>query len=531
VRSVFSQSVRCPLSPRAPSGRSLIAAFGALVLSVGVALTGLVATAPAASASSSTVEAAIGWAGIHLGDGTKFDDGLCQTFVHAAYLSAGVDIGSTGGGNGAVDYWNEHASVQHRGDVNPPRGALVYWGASDIGGVNNPFGHVGISLGGGEVISTYSYPKTTAEKHDVHEFSIAVRNAAGYPYLGWLTPPGVDLGGGAAGLSNGSLISNNGMVYRIAGGAPTYISSWSAIGGAQPTTAVSDAQLGALRQYPADGTFVSVASGAVYRFVGGAPTYVSSWDAVGGPQPVTVIDQAAIDNADGGSPWNHIHRYPADGTFVSTRAGSVYRFVGGAPVYVSTWDAVGGPQPVTVIDQAAIDNADGGSPWNHIHRYPAGGSFILSGQTGEVFRVNGHGVAVYVPSWAPYGGEQPTVTEDQAAIDRAGLASPWDHLATGIPTVSMVRHSSAKTRRAIFAFSWSAPIQSSAVTTFDVRYRQEKRGHRAGRWIQPTRWQHITVTSGHLSMRRGHTYSIEVRAHNVAGAAPRWTKPQNLTRT
>jgi hypothetical protein len=172
--------------------------------------------------------------------------------------------------------------------------------------------------------------------------------------------------------------------------------------------------LSQFRQYPADGTFV-VAAGHVYRFAGGAPIYVSNWANVGGEKPVVRIDQNAIANADKASPWNHVRQYPADGTFVGA-AGHVYRFAGGAPIYVSNWANVGGAKPVTEIDRNAIANADKASPWNHVRRYPANGTFV-STQTGRVYRFAG-GAAFYIQSWAHVGGSQPATRVDQYTIDR-----------------------------------------------------------------------------------------------------------------
>lgn len=138
-----------------------------------------------ASVAADPAESAIAWAEKHVGQVYDFD--LCQQFVHDAYYQVGVDIGSAGS---AAGYWAAHPTAQHPGDTNPPRGALVYWGATKA----NPDGHVGISLGGGQVISTYSYPQTTTNPDAVHTFSIEARNAANYPYLGWISPPGVNLG-------------------------------------------------------------------------------------------------------------------------------------------------------------------------------------------------------------------------------------------------------------------------------------------------------------------------------------------------
>ena len=84
-----------------------------------------------------------------------------------------------------------------------------------------------------------------------------------------------------------------------------------------------------VHQYPADNTFVSTISGAVYRFAGGAPIYVSDWAAVGGQQPTTLVDSYTLDRGDGGGLLNHVHQHPADNTFVSTISGAVYRFAGG----------------------------------------------------------------------------------------------------------------------------------------------------------------------------------------------------------
>jgi hypothetical protein len=235
--------------------------------------------------------------------------------------------------------------------------------------------------------------------------------------------------------ADGTFVVGNGNVYRIAGGAPIYVSSWSDVGGPQAAVTISQAAIDSagaggvwnhLRSYPADGTFV-VGNGNVYRVVGGAPTYVSNWSTVGGPQSAVTISQSAIDSAGAGGVWNHLRTYPADGTFVAGSAGFVYRVAGGAPIYVSTWDAVGGPQAATTIDQAAVENAGAGDVWNHLRLYPADGTFVYIG-TGAAYRVAG-GAALWLSTWEVFGGVQPSVLIDKAAIDNAGGAVPWNHLA------------------------------------------------------------------------------------------------------
>jgi len=219
---------------------------------------------------------------------------------------------------------------------------------------------------------------------------------------------------------------DNNEVYRVVGGAPVYVSTWTPFGGVQPVTRVPRAQLDALPRFPADGTFVS-AGPFIYRFAGGAPIYVSSWDAVGGLKPATVIDPAAVDNADGAAPWQHVRRYPADGTTIATSA-YVFVVAGGAPVYVGSWAAVGGVRPATLVDQAAVDNPDGASPWNHLRRYPIDGTFVR-GIGGDVYRIAG-GAPIAVASWTHFGGVQPTTLVDGAAIANGDGAAPWNHLRT-----------------------------------------------------------------------------------------------------
>ena len=57
----------------------------------------------------------------------------------------------------------------------------------------------------------------------------------------------------------------------------------------------------------------------VYEFAGGAPIAVSDLSHVGGPPtaPVPSIDQTALDLAGTGGAFNHVRQYPADGTFVT----------------------------------------------------------------------------------------------------------------------------------------------------------------------------------------------------------------------
>ncbi|MTD13486.1 hypothetical protein GIS00_05955 [Nakamurella sp. YIM 132087] len=234
--------------------------------------------------------------------------------------------------------------------------------------------------------------------------------------------------------ADGTFVNAGGTVYRIAGGAPIVVSSWTPFGGVRAATqidpaAVRNAGIGGdwnhLRRMPADGTFLN-AGGTVFRVAGGAPIVVSSWTTFGGVRAATQIDPAAVRNAGRGGDWNHLQQLPADGTFLNA-AGTVFRVAGGAPLYVSSWAELGGVRPATQIDPVAVSRAGIGGDWNHLRFHPADGTFLQARPSGTIVVVNG-GAARYVPSWEPYGGVQPVVAINQRTIELAGTGGAYDHL-------------------------------------------------------------------------------------------------------
>lgn len=141
--------------------------------------------------------------------------------------------------------------------------------------------------------------------------------------------------------ANGSFVSYHGAVYRIAGGAPLYVSgsdaSYPDLAGWSGATPITDAQWASLRQFPADGTYISdVATGAVYITAGGAPMYISGDDAPQLPNWTTALKVPHWDLVN----WQHLRQFPADGYFLTdAQTGMVYETAGGAPLYVSGSDA------------------------------------------------------------------------------------------------------------------------------------------------------------------------------------------------
>lgn len=81
-------------------------------------------------------------------------------------------------GSALADYNAQRAAGRIHTDTNPPAGALVFyqWGT---------YGHVGISLGGGQVISTKGF--STPEP--VRQHAVVGIGSTGLPYLGWSYAP------------------------------------------------------------------------------------------------------------------------------------------------------------------------------------------------------------------------------------------------------------------------------------------------------------------------------------------------------
>ena len=102
--------------------------------------------------------------------------------------------------------------------------------------------------------------------------------------------------------------------YRIAGGAPLYVSSWSGFGGQQPFTVISEQRFAALRPVPASRTFLQTTSGGLYRVAGGAPLLVSNPSLFGAPPLAVTVDEWDLENVS--NPAAHLLTRPVNGTVV-----------------------------------------------------------------------------------------------------------------------------------------------------------------------------------------------------------------------
>jgi hypothetical protein len=234
---------------------------------------------------------------------------------------------------------------------------------------------------------------------------------------------------------NGTFIDYQGFVYRMAGGAPLYVSSWAVFGGVQKYKTLTTAEFDGLKQYPANGTAVYAASGPTkgtgYVFAGGAPLVVTNWKNVGSPQ-ITGVDPAVLDTYATTGAYSHVLQYPENGTAVYMESGASkgtgFVFAGGAPLVVTNWKNVGSP-PVTGVDPAALENYATTGPFSHVQQYPANGTavYMESGTSKGSGFVFAGGAPLYVANWKHV--DSPKITGvDPAALENYATTGPFSHV-------------------------------------------------------------------------------------------------------
>src|SRR4051812_27787527 len=184
-----------------------------------------------------------------------------------------------------------------------------------------------------------------------------------------------------AAQAEGELVKVNGQdpVYRIVGGAPLHLGTcaYTPNQNCQPLNILSD--LSAYRQYPSDHTVArNFDNGEVFRFAGGAPLWVGRCD-YGDRCPYQQVDWVSV------SPSEHAREFPADGTVIrNVDNGAYYRFAGGSPQAIRC-DYASGCTDATLIDRGVFDY--NGSPGGRrsMLTYPADGTLVQNVDTGGLY--------------------------------------------------------------------------------------------------------------------------------------------------
>jgi len=192
--------------------------------------------------------------------------------------------------------------------------------------------------------SAYIPTSVWAGHHRLHQYAGDHNDTYGGVTLN-IDSDSVDGDTATAGQSNGVIPdgtfiqqSATGQFFRIAGGAPLYVSDWSGFGGPQPSTQVGPQQFAALDAVPVDGTFVEATTGALYRVAGGYPFAIADPSLFPSAAPVQ-IDPWNLANL--GNPLAHLNSTPADGTVVQgLPSGSYWSFGHGRRLRVARTPAI-----------------------------------------------------------------------------------------------------------------------------------------------------------------------------------------------
>ncbi|MDT9591621.1 fibronectin type III domain-containing protein [Nocardioides zeae] len=230
---------------------------------------------------------------------------------------------------------------------------------------------------------------------------------------------------------DGQFVVSGGRTYRLAGGAPVYVSSWAPFGGQKPTITYSASQFAELARYPADGTLLrGLPSQRLFRVAGGSPLLLTS--APDGP--VVEVDDAALDRISTSAPWDRLLARPADGTFLIAKpSNAVFRVAGGSPQWVDSWTAFGGRQPTVTVDDATIDRVGEGGDWDRLTVYPADGTVLRTVSDGRLYRVAG-GAPLHVRSLSLLErSDVPVTTVADTVVDGAGWSGRGHRNLLGTP--------------------------------------------------------------------------------------------------
>ena len=184
-----------------------------------------------------------------------------------------------------------------------------------------------------------------------------------------------------------------GNVFKFVGGAPIHLSSCSVgCGSPVPITAGSIVNYDHMRPAPVDGATAKDEAGNVFKFVGGAPIHLSSCSVgCGNPVPITAWSVRTLD---------HMRSAPADGATAKDEAGNVFKFVGGAPIHLSSCSVgCGNPVPITGWSVATLE---------HMRPAPADGA-TAKDEAGNIFKFAG-GAPIHLASCAVGCGDPVPIT-------------------------------------------------------------------------------------------------------------------------
>jgi surface antigen len=287
----------------------------------------------------------------------------------------------------ADDWGSKAKKLGYTVDKTPAIGSVAWWDTktrSHVAWVE--------SVNSNKTVTIEEYNIGGSGKYD--ETTIATSSPSGYIHF-------QDL---ATSFTDGSYVVHDSRVYRMAGGAPIYQAAWYNWG-KKPAGMATDKQWAKLKSVPADGTFLEGStSKKIYRIVGGAPVYISSWAVVGGTKPVVIVPDASIEKAGQKTStgvYLHMTTYPAGKVYVTASpSNKIYQVTNGAALPLADWSSVGGVQPTVQIgdDDIAKAGAPTTDPYGHLMGVMTAPVPTITGTA-----KSGHKLTVHLGTWTPSG--------------------------------------------------------------------------------------------------------------------------------
>ena len=183
---------------------------------------------------------------------------------------------------------------------------------------------------------------------------------------------------------NSLIRTPDGAIYRIVGQAPLHLGKCPAKDGDPcPWIAVND--LSGYRQYPSDGVVTYGGSdGGIYRWAGGAPLWLGRCDYGGGCASGMQIDDKSYSEPE------HVRSTPADSTVIrNVDDGGYYRFAGGAPLVVRCDIGAGCVDPPQFDAGTFAHNGSITPGRENMHSHPDDGTTVTNVDDGVFYRFAG----------------------------------------------------------------------------------------------------------------------------------------------
>ncbi|WP_066360073.1 hypothetical protein [Herbidospora mongoliensis] len=229
--------------------------------------------------------------------------------------------------------------------------------------------------------------------------------------------------------ADGSTASDEaGNIFKFVGGAPIHLSNCSVgCGNPVPITAWSIVYYEHMNPRPADGSTAKDESGNIFKFVGGAPIHLSSCSVgCGNPVPINGWSVATLE---------HMNPQPADGSTAKDESGNIFKFVGGAPILLSNCSVgCGNPVPVNGVSLAQLDHmnpqpVDGSTAKDesgNVFKFVGGAPILLSNcnvECGNPVAINGVSVAT-LDHMRPFPADNATVVDERSRTFKFAGGAP-----------------------------------------------------------------------------------------------------------